>query len=239
MKIALIGYGKMGKEIEQAADIKNDSFSFKITSKNKEKIKEINLQNTTVAIEFTRPENAFENISALLKKGIPVVCGTTAWLDRLPEAKQIALNNNTALFYAPNYSLGVNLFFELNKKLAKLMTKYSDIYKVSIEEIHHTEKLDAPSGTAVKLAEELIDLHASKEKWVNHSEKNESELAIISKRIEGVPGTHSINYQSEIDELNLSHIAHSRKGFAQGALMAAHFIQGKKGYFEMKDLLEL
>ena len=238
MKIALVGYGKMGHEIESIALENQDQISFKITSRNLQELDEINAENTDVAIEFSKPDTAFQNISKVLNARVPVVSGTTAWLEKLAAAKQIAEENKTALFYAPNFSLGVNLFFELNKKLALMMSNYAE-YKVDMEEIHHTEKLDAPSGTAVKLAEELIQIHPQKTSWINSETENENELDIISKRISGVPGTHSINYRSSIDEISISHVAFSRKGFAKGAWMAAHFIKDKKGFFEMKDLLNL
>ncbi len=237
MKIAIIGYGKMGKEIEKLIDKSKDSISFKIKRSNKSDIKKINDTNTDVAIEFTTPDTAFDNIKILLEKGIPVVCGTTAWLDKLEEAKLLAINNGTALFYAPNYSLGVNLFFAMNKYMAKLMNKH-DSYEIKIEEIHHTEKLDAPSGTAVKLADDLLLQIEQKSSWVSDKEASKEEIEIRSRRISGVPGTHIILYQSDIDELSLSHVAHSRAGFAQGALLASKFIVGKKGYYQMDDLLE-
>ena len=238
MRIALLGYGKMGREIEKIALEKNDSISFKIRSSNKELINELSKENCDVVIEFSRPESAFENISAALRKGIPVVSGTTAWLDKLEEAKSIALENQTALFYAPNFSLGVNLFFKANAFLAKLMSNFKE-YNVSIEEIHHTEKLDAPSGTAIKQAEGILDLRNDLNNWINEETDQNNLLSIISHRKEGVPGTHTTYYSSDIDEISLKHIAHSRKGFALGAWMASHFIQNKKGFYNMDDLLEI
>lgn len=236
MKIALVGYGKMGKEIEKIALLKGDQISFKIGSKNLEDLTLISPSNTDVAIEFTKPEQAFDNVKTLLKAKVPVVCGTTAWLDKLEEAKALAAANETSLFYAPNYSLGVNLFFELNRKLAKMMADYDD-YEVSMEEIHHTEKLDSPSGTAVKLAEGLLECLPEKKEWINSETQDKSQVGIISKRISGVPGTHSVLYKSPIDEISISHVAYSRKGFAQGAWLAAKFLIDKTGFFEMKDML--
>jgi len=236
MKIAIIGYGKMGKEVEKLILESSDSISFRIRSSNKQEIENINPTNTDVAIEFTTPDSAYQNIETLLKKGIPIVCGTTAWLNRLDEAKELAKKNNTALFYAPNYSLGVNLFFAVNEYMAKLMDQH-DSYNLKIEEIHHTEKLDAPSGTAVRIAEDLIGQLKDKSSWVNNKDATPNEIEIVSKRISGVPGTHTVSYQSEIDELSFSHVAHSRAGFAKGAVLAAKYIKDKKGYFQMKDLL--
>lgn len=236
MKIAIIGYGKMGKEIEKLIIESPDSISFKIQSINKNDIEKIDTSNTDVAIEFTRPDTAFQNIEKLLKKGIPVVSGTTAWLDKLNTAKDLAEKNNTALFYAPNYSLGVNLFFAVNKYMAKLMNQ-QDSYKLKVQEIHHTEKLDAPSGTAVRIAEDLITQLDTKNAWVCDKEAATNEIEITSKRISGVPGTHTISYHSQVDELSFSHVAHSRAGFAKGALLAAKYIKDKKGYFQMEDLL--
>lgn len=236
MKIALVGYGKMGKEIEKLILDDNNEISFKITSKNKDQLSRITKENTDVAIEFSRPDMAFDNISFLLKKGVPVVSGTTAWLDKLEEAKENAIANDTALFYAPNFSLGVNIYFNINKHLALLMNDQSN-YALTIEEIHHTQKLDSPSGTAVRIAEDIISCSENKKEWLNEESAKKDVVPIISKRISGVPGTHIVSYKSGIDEISLSHTAYSRKGFAVGAYLASKFIVDKVGYYEMKDLL--
>ena len=189
-----------------------------------------------VCIEFSRPESAYENIKCCLENGIPVVSGTTAWLEKLEEAKKLAVQHNTALFYAPNYSLGVNLFFELNRYAAKLLSNYPS-YETSVEEIHHKQKLDAPSGTAIRLAEHLMSELPGKEKWSLENTRDSNELLITAKREDGVPGTHTTFFQSQEDEIGLTHVAHSREGFAKGAYQAANWIVGKTGFFEMKDML--
>jgi len=236
MKIALIGYGKMGREIEKFALANHDEVVLRISSKNLSEINNLKRFAPDVCIEFSRPESAFENIKLCLENEIPVVSGTTAWLDKLDEAKQIAADNNTALFYAPNFSLGVNLFFAINTYAAKLMGKFSN-YNTSIEEIHHKEKLDAPSGTAIRLAENVIPELPNKSDWeLNQAHKN-TDLIITSKREDGVPGTHTTFFDSVEDQINITHTANSRAGFAKGAYQAAKWIIGKKGYFEMKDML--
>lgn len=237
MRIALVGYGKMGRAIEEIAQIKKDEIVLKISSSNREELTAENLKSVDVAIEFSKPENAFENITTCLNAGIPVVSGTTAWLDKLDEAKKICNDNNTAFLYASNFSIGVNLFFELNKTLAHLMANRE--YAIEMEEIHHTAKQDAPSGTAITLAEDILRIHPQKEKWVNQRSENEIDLSILSTREDPAPGTHRITYYSDIDELEIKHTAKNRKGFAQGALSAARFICGKKGFFTMKDVLNL
>ena len=236
MKVALIGYGKMGKEIEQIALANQDEIVLRISSKNISEINDLSRFAPDVCIEFSRPESAFENIKCCLEHGIPVVSGTTAWLDKLDEAKALAKKHNTALFYAPNYSIGVNLFFAINKYAAKLLDNYS-AYEPSIEEIHHKEKLDAPSGTAIKLAETMIGELANKQDWELDQKSNNSKLLIRAKRETGVPGTHTSLFDSAEDEISITHVAHSRKGFANGAYTAAKWIIGKEGYFEMKDIL--
>lgn len=236
MKIALIGYGKMGKEIEKIALQQNDEIVLRISSKNINEIRDLSIIAPDVCIEFSRPESAFENIKCCLENGIPVVSGTTAWLEKLEEAKALAIQNNTALFYAPNYSLGVNLFFELNRYAAKLLNNYPN-YNTSVEEIHHKEKLDAPSGTAIRLSEHLMSELPHKNSWALDQVKDNSELLITAKREDGVPGTHSTYFKSDEDEMVLTHVAHSRKGFANGAYQAANWVVGKTGYFEMKDML--
>jgi len=236
MKIAIIGYGKMGKEIEQIALQRGHEVPLKITSSNLDEMTLENLQNCDVAIEFTRPDKAIGNIKNCFEAQLPVVVGTTGWFDQLNEVKQLCVTTDNTLLYASNCSLGVNIFFELNKKLAQLMKKQED-YEVTIEETHHTEKLDAPSGTAITLAEGLIENYPLKKEWKDEMTEDDSVLPVISHRIENVPGTHVIKYGSEIDEIEIKHTAHNRKGFASGAVIAAEYIASKKGVFTMSDVL--
>lgn len=237
LKIALLGYGKMGKEIEQICLQRNHEVVLKIGKDNLADLTVENLQKADVAIEFSTPDTAFANIQLCFDANIPVVVGTTGWLDQLDYCVGQCKNNQKALFYASNFSVGVNVFFEINKKLAQLMANYPD-YSVVMEEIHHTQKLDAPSGTAITLAEGIIDAFPQK-KWVNEASVLPNELPIISKREGLVPGTHNITYSSSIDEIFIQHTAHNRKGFAMGSVLAAEFIEGKTGYFGMSDLMGL
>ena len=236
MKIALIGYGKMGKAIEEIAIQRNHTATLKIDINNVDHFTKENLQQCDVAIEFTGPHSAVENISKCLDAGIPVVSGSTGWLEQWPLIKNKAESLNGTLLYASNFSVGVNLFFELNKKLAELMSRQPG-YEVSMEEIHHTQKKDAPSGTAITLAEQVLENITHKKKWINDIAKYPNELSIISKRIDPAPGTHSIKYSSAIDDIEIIHTAHSRTGFATGAVVAAEYIAGKKGIYTMKDVL--
>ncbi|MGN6647829.1 MAG: 4-hydroxy-tetrahydrodipicolinate reductase [Cytophaga sp.] len=238
MRIALIGYGKMGKTIERIAIERGHTISAIIDVHNKEEIKNLNGQIADVAIEFSQPESAFSNISHCLENNLPIVSGTTGWLKKKPVLDEICRQNNGSFFYASNYSIGVNIFFHLNKILAGLMKKFPD-YAVSMEEIHHTEKKDAPSGTAITLAEGLMSQNSSKTKWVNQESENDDELEIISKRIDDVPGTHTVFYDSPIDTIEIKHTAHSREGFAQGAVMAAEWTAKNRGVFGMNDLLKI
>lgn len=238
MKIALIGYGKMGKAIEEIAVSKGHEIVLKIHSKNIQELTEINLQNADVAIEFTGPKSAFNNIQLCLKANIPVVCGSTGWLTNFEQIEAECNQHNGSLLYASNFSIGVNLFFELNNYLSELMSKYEE-YDVQLEEIHHTQKKDAPSGTAITLAEQIMKNIPSKANWVNHTSENKNELQIISERIDPAPGTHKIKYTSSIDDIEIIHTAHNRKGFATGAVLAAEFIFNKKGVFTMKQVLGL
>ncbi len=235
MKIALIGYGKMGKAIEEIAVKKGHSISLVIDLHNAHDLTKENLQKSDVAIEFTTPETAVNNIMQCFDAGVPVVCGTTGWLDKIEEIKQACLKNDAAFLYSSNYSIGVNIFFEVNKKLSELMSKQD--YNVSIEETHHTQKKDAPSGTAITIAEQILKELSEKKKWVNEKTNNEKDLSIISHRIDPAAGTHSVKYTSEVDDIEIIHTAHNRKGFAAGAVLAAEFIKGKKGIFSMKDVL--
>ena len=235
MNIALLGYGKMGKEIEKICLDRKHKVVLKISHENLEDLTDENLKKADVAIEFSTPDTVYSNIQMCFKNNVPVVVGTTGWLDKIEDC--IAQSKKgSGLFYASNFSVGVNIFFEMNKKLAKMMHSYPE-YAVEMEEIHHTQKLDAPSGTAITLAEGILDTYSNKTKWVNELTNDEALLGIESKRIENVPGTHSVTYNSEIDEIFIQHIAHSRKGFATGAVLAAEFMKEKSGYFGMRDLL--
>jgi 4-hydroxy-tetrahydrodipicolinate reductase len=238
MKIALIGYGKMGKAIEEVALQRNHSIVLKIDENNMADFTKENLSKADVAIEFTGPHSAFENIKKAIEWETPVVSGSTGWIERLDEIKKYCNQKNGTFLYASNFSIGVNIFFELNKKLASLMSAHTD-YKVSVEETHHTQKKDAPSGTAITLAEQIIDQLPYKKEWVNKETNDPDKLSITSKRIDPAPGTHSIKYSSTIDDIEIIHTAHNRTGFAAGAVLAAEFIKDKKGYFSMKDVMNL
>jgi len=237
MNIAIIGYGKMGKAIEEIALERGHTIILKITSDNVNELTGANLKKADVAIEFTSPESAFENVAKCLKAKVPVVCGSTGWNDQLNEAKQIAMDHKTALLQASNFSIGVNIFFEVNKLLAKLMNAQED-YDVLIEETHHTQKKDAPSGTAITLAEQLLERLLRKNKWEETAGKVKKDvLKIQAFREENIPGTHLVKYNSAVDAIEIIHTAHNRKGFAKGAVLAAEFIAGKEGIFTMKDVL--
>ena len=238
MNIALIGYGKMGKAIEEIAVGKGHKIVLKIDADNLADLNKSNLNKADVAIEFTQPESAFENIRKCIEYGTPVVSGTTGWTKRLDEIKNLCAKNKCGFLYASNFSVGVNIFFEVNKRLAALMANHQD-YEIALEEIHHTQKKDAPSGTAISLAEQILEKVPRKSKWVNHASDNQTELEIISERIDPAPGTHKVKYSSEIDDIEIIHTAHSRKGFAGGAVLAAEFLAGKTGIFTMKDVLGL
>ena len=239
MRIALIGYGKMGKTIEGIALQRGHTVNLKIDIDNVDSFTKENLQQANVAIEFTGPHSAKENILKCFDAGIPVVSGSTGWLDSWSEVKKICKEKNGSLLYASNFSVGVNIiFFEVNKKLARLMKQLSN-YNVSMEEIHHTQKKDAPSGTAITLAEQILQEVPRKKHWVNEVSKNPEELVIISKREDPAPGTHSIKYSSAVDDIEIIHTAHSRNGFATGAVLAAEFLYNKKGIYNMKDVLNI
>ena len=236
MKIALLGYGKMGHTIEEIALERGHHIVLKINDENLQELTKENINKADVAIEFSNPHSAVANILFCLKEQVAVVCGTTGWLDQLKLVEENCKEMNGSFLYASNFSVGVNIFFELNKKLAALIKPHS-AYDVAIEEIHHTQKKDAPSGTAITLAEEIIEVSGKKNKWVNRDSENENQLSIVSKRIDEVPGTHSVKYSSSVDDIEIIHTAHNRKGFAEGAVLAAEFINGKKGIFSMKDVL--
>ncbi|WP_426475002.1 4-hydroxy-tetrahydrodipicolinate reductase [Chryseobacterium balustinum] len=233
MKIALVGYGRMGKIIDEIA-LKR---GHEVVARLKETPTAENLNNPDVVIEFSLPEVAFDNIKACLENKIPVICGTTGWLERKGEVEKLALENGTAFLYGSNFSLGVNLFFALNEKLADLM-KNVDQYSCQLEEIHHVHKLDAPSGTAISLAEGIIKNNAKFDAW-KLEETKEKQLGIFAIREDEVPGTHSVYYRSEVDEIEIKHKAYNRNGFALGAVVAAEWIKDKKGNFTMKDVLGL
>ncbi|MFC4162098.1 4-hydroxy-tetrahydrodipicolinate reductase [Epilithonimonas zeae] len=232
MKIAIIGYGKMGKIIDEISQ----SRGHEVVARLKETPTTENLNNADVAIEFSNPEVAFENIKTCLENKIPVICGTTGWLDKKPEIERLALENNTPFLYGSNFSLGVNLFFALNENLAKLMSNINE-YSVQLEEIHHIHKKDAPSGTAISIAEGIIE-NSKYEAW-KLDETRDKELGIFAIREDEVPGTHSVFYRSEVDEIEIKHTAFNRNGFALGAVIAAEWIVDKKGIFSMKDVLGL
>ena len=232
MKIALLGYGKMGKVIERIALERGH----KIVLKKDHDSSFEGLENADVAIDFSVPDSAVENISECFNKDIPVISGTTGWLADYPKMVELCNAKNGSFIYGSNFSLGVNVFFELNEYLAKMMANLKQ-YKVSMEEIHHTQKLDAPSGTAITLAEGVIK-HTDYANWTLETPIS-NEIHIEAKRIENVPGTHSIFYDSEVDQIEIKHTAHSREGFALGAVVAAEWLVGKKGVFTMKDVLGL
>ena len=232
MKIALLGYGKMGKVIERIALERGHEIVLRKSSASSFD----GLNNADVAIDFSVPSSAVTNISECLNNGIPVISGTTGWLEDYNKMVTLCEEKNGAFIYGSNFSLGVNLFFELNNYLAKMMSKFNQ-YKVTMEEIHHTQKLDAPSGTAISLAKGVIE-NSNYSNWTLDN-PNENEIQIDAKRIENVPGTHSIFYTSEVDTIEIKHTAHNRDGFALGSIIAAEWLVGKKGVFSMKDVLEL
>ncbi len=238
MKIALIGYGKMGKAIEKLALAKGHQITAIVDSQNS--IENTNFDDVDVAIEFTRPELAVKHMNFCLEIGLPIIVGTTAWQNELKIITENVSKYNGALVHASNFSIGVNLFFEMNKKLAKIMEAHP-AYKLEMTEIHHTQKLDKPSGTAVTLAEEIIKQNTNYKNWrlaESNELENEKEFFIHALREENVPGTHIINYSSPIDSIQIQHIAHTRDGFALGAILAAEWIKNKKGIFTMKDVLQ-
>lgn len=228
----------MGQAIEAIALGRGHEIVHRIDINSSHLLEKEHLQQADVAIEFTTPETAYDNIIHCFNANVPVVCGTTGWLDKLPQVKSLCLEKHQAFLYASNFSIGVNIFFELNRRLAELMAPQS-AYGVSMEEIHHTQKKDAPSGTAITLAEQIMEKMPGKKGWVNEATTDPAQLAIISKRINPAPGTHTITYSSPIDDITITHTAHSREGFASGAVTAAEWLKGKKGIFTMKDVLSL
>lgn len=232
MKIALLGYGKMGKVIERIALERGHEIVLRKSSQDSFE----GLANADVAIDFSVPDSAVRNISECFATNIPVVCGTTGWLEKYNEIVALCKAKNGAFIYGSNFSLGVNIFFELNDYLAKMMANLNQ-YKASMEEIHHTQKLDAPSGTAISLAEGIIE-NSNYESWTL-DESKDNQIHIEAKRIENIPGTHSIFYDSEVDQIEIKHTAHNREGFALGAVIAAEWLKDKEGIFTMKDVLSL
>lgn len=236
MRIALLGYGKMGKIIESIALKRNHTIDLKIDIDNYKSFCANDLKDIDVAIEFSIPDAAYNNIKICLEAGIPVVSGTTGWLEKFEEVKSFCEKQKTGFFYASNYSLGVNLFFETNRKLAELMNKYNE-YNVDLTEIHHTQKLDAPSGTAITLAEGIIGKIDRKTNWELDGSKEDPVISIKAIREKDVPGTHTVTYDSEVDTIEITHTAKSRQGFALGAVCAAEYIIGKEGIYGMKEML--
>jgi 4-hydroxy-tetrahydrodipicolinate reductase len=244
MKIALLGYGKMGKIIEKIATDRKHEIVLKIDKDNLDELTAENLQQADVAIEFTTPSSVFNNISKCFEAGVPVVVGTTGWYDQLANIKQQCETGDHSLLYATNFSIGVNIFFHINKVLAKLMNNYP-YYEVQVEEIHHTQKLDSPSGTAITIAEGIIENMDAKSKWQNVLVADESntddniknnELLIESYRMDSVPGTHTVIYDSEVDSIEFKHTAHNRNGFALGAVLAAEWLKDNKGFHSVNDM---
>jgi 4-hydroxy-tetrahydrodipicolinate reductase len=245
MNIALLGYGKMGKIIEKIATDRKHNIVLKIDYDNQHELTAENLRKADAVIEFTTPASVLSNIQNCFDAGVPVVVGTTGWYEHLAQVKQDCVNSDSTLLYASNFSVGVNIFFHINRKLAKLMNNYP-YYDVQVEEIHHTQKLDSPSGTAITIAEGIIDNLDRKKDWVNvltaegneaddSSLKNEQVL-IESFRIDSVPGTHTVIYDSEVDTIEFKHTAHNRNGFALGAVLAAEWVHNKKGFFSVQDM---
>ncbi|MDO7138377.1 4-hydroxy-tetrahydrodipicolinate reductase [Algibacter lectus] len=233
MNIALLGYGRMGQTIEQIAIKRGHNIVLKVDKDDTD----YDITKADVAIDFSIPNVAFNNISNCLNNNVPVISGTTGWLDNYDNAVALCEEKKGAFIYASNFSLGVNIFFELNKTLAKMMSTLEQ-YNVSMEEIHHTKKLDAPSGTAITLAEGIINNNPHYDGWML-DDKADKKLPIVAKRIEDVPGTHTVTYQSEVDTITIDHVAHNRQGFALGAVIASEWIVGKTGVFTMNDVLNI
>lgn len=247
MNIALLGYGKMGKIIEKIATDRKHNIVLKIDFYNQQELTVENLKKADVVIEFSTPGSVLSNIKHCFDAGVPVVVGTTGWYEHLPELKKQCAEGNNTLLYASNFSIGVNVFFYVNKVLAKLMNKYS-YYDVQVEEIHHTQKLDSPSGTAITIAEGIIENLDAKKEWVNilsaegsdvaEDKVNNDQLLIESFRVDSIPGTHTVIYDSEVDMIEFKHTAHNRNGFALGAVLAAEWIKDKKGFFSVEEMFD-
>jgi 4-hydroxy-tetrahydrodipicolinate reductase len=244
MKLAILGYGKMGLIIEQFAMERGHEIVLKVNEHNLDDLSIANLRNAEVAIDFSTPDSVMKNIEICFDAGVAIVVGTTGWYGRLQEVKNQCLEGNNTLLYGSNFSVGVNVFFHMNKILAKIMNKYAQ-YEVQVEEIHHNEKLDSPSGTAMSIAEGILDELDRKNEWINQLVGSETELItkpeqllIESHRIEKVPGTHTVIYSSEVDEIEFKHTAHSRAGFALGAVLAAEWVHDKTGFFNITDMFD-
>lgn len=237
MKIALIGYGKMGKTIEQIALSRGHQIVSIVDINNPEEFQSDNFKSADVAIEFTTPATAFDNYMKCFAAGVPIVSGTTGWLDRLGEIKEMCEKDGQTFFYASNYSIGVNIFFALNKYLAKIMNNFPS-YDISLTETHHIHKLDAPSGTAITLAESILDNIDRKDRWTLETAEQPADLPIHAIREGEVPGIHEVTYESDVDYISIKHDAKSRAGFALGAVVAAEFTAGKKGFLGMDDMLK-
>ena len=244
MKLALLGYGKMGQIIENIAIDRGHQIVLRIDALNQEDLTSENLQKADVAIDFSTPASVLSNIEACFAASVPVVVGTTGWYEKLAEVENECRTSNSTMIYASNFSVGVNVFFHINKVLANIMNRYSQ-YEVQVEEIHHTQKLDSPSGTAITIAEGIIDQLERKSVWVNELVGDNTEvivkpeqLLIESHRIEEVPGTHTVIYSSEVDEIELKHTAHSRTGFALGAVLAAEWLKDREGFYNITDMFD-
>lgn len=238
MKIGLLGYGKMGHEIEKICIERGHEICWKINIENRDTLTADVLKQADVAIEFTSPHSAPDNIRFCIENKVPVVTGSTGWYAQLPDMKAFCSQHDSALFYASNFSIGVNIFFAVSRYMSSLMDKYPE-YKADIEEIHHTQKLDAPSGTAITLAEKTADAHSIYGGWANAGEASNAQIPITAIRKDNVPGTHTITWKSEVDKLEFTHEAFNRSGFALGAVKAAEWLAGKKGVYTMDDLLGL
>jgi 4-hydroxy-tetrahydrodipicolinate reductase len=238
MNIALVGYGKMGRIIETVAQSRGHHIVLRIDLENADDLNADNISKADVAIEFTGPHSAFSNLDKCIELGIPTVSGSTGWLDNYTAIEKKCTDKNGSFLYASNFSVGVNIFFEINKRLAQLMGAQPE-YDVTVTEIHHTQKKDAPSGTAITLAEQVLEAVPRKQRWVNHISDNPEDLEIISERTDPYPGLHKVTYRSAIDDIEITHNAHNRNGFALGAVLAAEYIKDKKGIFTMKEVLGL
>ncbi|MFY0599024.1 MAG: 4-hydroxy-tetrahydrodipicolinate reductase [Cyclobacteriaceae bacterium] len=237
MRIAIVGYGKMGKAIESLAREANHEIAFIIDADNASDIAKITPQNTDVAIEFSQPSTAYQNIKTLVSNGVTTMVGTTGWLDKYTEITNLCKANNGTFLYASNYSIGVNLFFELNKWLAEKMAKLGG-FDIEMEEIHHTEKKDAPSGTAITLAEGVLEKNSKVSGWINEPTEDSSTIGIVSLREPEVPGTHTINYKSAMESIEIKHTAHDRKVFASGVIKVAEWITNQSGIVTMEDFIK-
>ncbi|WP_341655843.1 4-hydroxy-tetrahydrodipicolinate reductase [Blattabacterium cuenoti] len=234
MNIAIIGYGKMGKSIKKIAKIRNHKIS--LCYDDTPSLFLLKNSNSDVAIEFSQPHSAFKNVKICIENDIPIVSGTTGWLEKFEIIKKICQKKNGSFLYSSNFSIGMNIFFEINKKLSKLLQLYDKDYEVTIEEIHHKEKIDKPSGTAISLAKDIVN-NKMKKTWILDERKTKNQILILSKRFNHVPGIHIVKYESQIEDIKIQHQAHSREGFALGAVIAAEWIQNKKGVFSMKEVL--